>query len=225
MGCDIHLALERKLINKNKKYYKWVPSESGKWDKLELETNPWEIAFYSEGWHGCPMFAHATHGERIYGMFSELAGVRGEWKGVYPEPKGLPEDVTRQILFDYTWEVNDASAKFCKEHDCDWHAVTEEEAKKLIEEYHCKEYKFKHGVDKDGNDVYERRIENPDWHSASWATREELEKAFNKVFVHDYEGEPVMTGDYIYYLGLINLMKTFEEDGDFEVRMVYWFDN
>ena len=45
--------------------------------------------------------------------------------------------------------------------------------------------------------------------------------------IHDtiLSGINLIHGDYIYWAGLLGLMKGIESSGDYECRAVFWFDN
>lgn len=225
MGCDIHLALERRLVNKKRVTYSYRFNPKFKKYMVEPDTGEYDewSKKYQEKWHSCEILGHVEIGERIYGMFANLANVRGDWGETdNPEPKGLPEDVGYQIMRDYTYLVDNEYAIKYDEGKTEVRALSEETAQKWVNEYHCKIVNLGRW---EGDTYIEKRVTNPDYHSESWATREELETAFNKLYKKKYNKKNVLIGTYSYYQGIISLMKTFEENGDYEVRMVYWFDN
>lgn len=223
MGCDIHLVLERRLINKDHKKYEFeFNKESGQYEVMEASGKWHEYAMEEQKkWQPCDICGSHTYGERIYGMFANLAGVRGDWgRNDYPEPKGFPWDSSYAAQEGYTIWIDDNWAERYDKGEIDERAITEERAKEWETKYKCKIIDLQRW----SGDV-QKRIVDPDYHSASWASRQELEDAFNNLYRKEYNGKEVLIGTYSYYLGLIALMKAFEEDGEYEVRMVYWFDN
>jgi hypothetical protein len=83
MGCDIHMYAELKR-NVNEKEV-WVNVD-------DFRINP-----YWDGSDSESQFEHKDlHGDRNYGLFSLLAGVRDYSEKTKPvsDPKGLPEDIS-----------------------------------------------------------------------------------------------------------------------------------
>lgn len=216
--------LERKLVNKKKKFYVKYRNWEGTGKTYIEESNL--CSEYERHWHSCPIMGEPEIGDRIYGMFSRLAGVRDYSNVKGPKPKGFPKDASREAILGYTIIVDDDMAKRYEETaGRTTRAVTEERAKKWIENGSSKEMMIEWGYGGDKQKQYKRCVTDPDAHSASWSSRKEVEKAFDRLYKTNYNGKTILTGDYTYYKGLIALMKAFEDGGDYEVRMVYWFDN
>lgn len=90
MGCDIHLAVERR-------------NESGQWDRVLPPTearDPWYVKQAAErpdSWYS--KWAEVTwYADRNYEAFAILAGVRNRF-GIEPiaEPRGLPADMSDAV--------------------------------------------------------------------------------------------------------------------------------
>lgn len=71
--------------------------------------------------------------------------------------------------------------------------------------------------DKDGNPTH---VGNPDWHSHSWLTTKEFEKAI-KLCQRDKN----TWGISMQYKALLAAMKSLERSKTHEARVVFWFDN
>jgi len=67
-----------------------------------------------------------------------------------------------------------------------------------------------------------RFVTHPDWHSHSWLTTEEYEKALVN---YKTLSEDVSWGEPIEYKALLAAMKVLESTGDYVARVVFWFDN
>ncbi len=91
MGCDIHLYVEYKKTVKDVK--KWLNGDYFKF-------NPYHKVYDNEH----PYNRIELYGDRNYGLFSTLAGVRDYTEGMTPvsEPKGLPHDVTEYVQSEST---------------------------------------------------------------------------------------------------------------------------
>jgi len=154
------------------------------------------------------------YGDRInpgrnYTLFAVLAGVRGVYDDSFI-PKGRLEreemgyisgsESHLYILDKPTGEVHEDSC-CSREQAQKWH------------EHGCRI-------------IDEKWVEHPDWHSHSWMTVEELEEAFNRYKVHATRewGEPI-TEAPLEYRALLASMKALEDDGENDVRVVFWFDN
>jgi hypothetical protein len=154
-------------------------------------------------------FGDSFNPGRNYIMFAILAGVRGHYKDSF-EPKGkIPMD-------EMGWASrDDAYIYISKEPIQGDYSVNEIHA--LLWE------KRGHEVIRiNGKPTW---VENPDIHSYSWMNIEELEKTFEiyKVRASEEWGEEIKVP--IEYQALLAAMKTLEDDGENEVRVVFWFDN
>ena|SRR6478752_3461864 len=123
---------------------------------------------------------------RNYRIFTNLASVRGESDN---KPKGMPEDAGYASRNDNIMYISDVESE---------NSVTREKANRWVNDGYSKI-------------VDEKWVTNPDWHSHSWATIEEMKSALG-----DSE-EPE-------YRALIAAMESFRLSG-YDVRVVYWFDN
>lgn len=98
---------------------------------------------------------------RNYRLFAVLAGVRNDY-GIEPiaEPRGVPDDVSKDVLKEYVYEVLD-------------HEPTddEQEARRCCSAANAERWirnGSSHWIEKG------RILSGPDWHSASWLTLREL---------------------------------------------------
>ena len=64
-------------------------------------------------------------------------------------------------------------------------------------------------------------VTHPDWHSPNWCTAQEMEQCVTQLFFRDGE----WIGDYFEWKILSDVMKLYEESGEYECRAVFWFDN
>lgn len=160
-----------------------------------------------------------AYGDRVnpgrnYTMFAILAGVRGQYLESF-EPKGkLSKD-------EMSWTTaNDAYMHiYPKTHeDKEWEGfVTLEKAT---------------GWSKYGNNiVYDKNgtpthVAHPDWHSHTWMSVKELEKAY-KIYAKKASKEwgEKITKPHVEWMALLASMKALEGGGENEVRVVFWFDN
>lgn len=173
MGCDIHLRLERKAKGQNE-------------------------------WRDCRIFGYdRCWGDRIYGMFAALAGVRNYNDIEHLPVRGMPKDAADGTLKSYGCQVA-AVVKYP-----DWQ-YSEEDAERFVEEGDSEYY--------DVNGL--KYVSDPDWHTPSWCTTSEMEDCINRIF-KDENGH---IGDYSEWLALLGAMKGYEADGS-ECRAVFWFDN
>lgn len=133
----------------------------------------------------------------LFGLLSK--GVRTNLDNGIP-PKGLPENISYSATHDYWIHVNDKYSEEGHEGYC-----TSEQAEKWQT----------YGSVYDKNS---KRVSNPDWHSHSWLTAEELEQ---QIEVYKKETE---YGVGVEYMALLASMKEIENH-DYECRVVFWFDN
>ena len=155
---------------------------------------------------------HGEFSSRIYGMFARMANVRSSNKTykVQFEPRGLPKDVNNYSLKDSAFlrVTNDNS---------------------LLEQYsnYCSltmaEQWVNLGVSK-WVDETKTHIFNPDYHSFSWLTTQELRQCFDDCFKEE-DGTYKPYSDYSDWLGLVSLCEGIESDGKTECRVVFYFDN
>ena len=161
--------------------------------------------WYDVGFNG-------TFSSRIYGMFARMAKVRDYYGNKYKvqfEPRGLREDVawTRTNKC-YLNVIGDKGAIEWGEHYC-----SKENAERWVENG------LSEWIGKD-----HRTLTDPDYHSYSWLTTQELRQCFDDCF-KDENGNYKPNSDYVEWLGLISLCEGIESDGINECRVVFWFDN
>ena len=133
----------------------------------------------------------------IFGIISE--GVRCETTFSYP-PKGMPDDAAYMVRNDNQLYISENEGEG---------NTTLARAQKWVDSGSCKFVN-----DNDGNPTW---VTHPDWHSHSWLSTAELEKAMEFYRENGHGTEPK-------YEALLASMKRFEELG-FESRVVFWFDN
>jgi len=77
-------------------------------------------------------------------------------------------------------------------------------------------------VERDGKPVW---VEHPDWHSHSWMTTKELQKAYKIYEKHASKewDDDIRVG--VEYRAILAAMKEIESCGEYEARVVFWFDN
>lgn len=178
--------------------------------RIECRTkvNPYsteENRWYNVGING-------EFSSRIYGMFARMAKVRecGQKYKVQFEPRGLPQDIT-------DWKTRESF--FCTVTD-------NEEIAHCLSSYCSKvnaEKWVENGYSKWVGDDH-RRITNPDLHSHSWLTTQELRQCFDDCFKQD-DGIYYPNSKYYEWLGLVSLCEGIENDGIYECRVVFAFDN
>lgn len=92
MGCDIHMYVEYKkdvpVKNSDKREVKWISGDY-------FKPNPFQDIWDDES----KMERMELYGDRNYGLFSTLAGVRDYTGLINPvsEPKGMPDDCCAYI--------------------------------------------------------------------------------------------------------------------------------
>lgn len=171
-------------------------------DKTKGRKSHW----YSYGDH--------TNPGRNYTMFGILAGVRGKYEDSF-EPKGK---LDREEM---GWSSRDANwfyiSKDVAETDLE-NGYTNLETAKKWEGYGCRIEN-----DQNGKPAW---VEQRHWHSHTWMSIEELEEAFKRYMVRaSAEWEEGITKAPLEYRAMLASMKALEDDGENEVRVVFWFDN
>jgi hypothetical protein len=162
----------------------------------DLETQGRDPYWYSFGGHFNP--------GRNYTMFGVLAGVRGQYKDSF-EPKGrIPFNLMGcSARHDLYYFIDDKE---------DERTVTEEQAKKYSESYGCEI-------------IDESWVRCPDYHSHSWMSSKELEKVYKsyKKYASNEWGSKMDVP--VEWKAILAAMKALENDGENEVRVLFWFDN
>lgn len=157
------------------------------------ETEPSEKKYWRD-------FGGRINPGRNYLMFGILSkGVRCDTTFNFP-PKGTPDDMAYASRNDSLIYISEEPTEG---------SVTLEKAKQW------EKYGNKIINNSEGKPTW---VEHPDWHSHSWLTTEEFEKAmefYNKNSDKWVEPE---------YEAILVSMKRFEELG-YEARIVFWFDN
>lgn len=172
----------------------------------ELKNEGKKPYWYSYGGHINP--------GRNYTMFGILACVRGQYEDSF-EPKGkLDREEMGWSSRDANWfYINKDVAKTDFENN-----ITNIETARKWEGYGCRIENDEHGE--------HAWVEHPNWHSHSWMSIEELEKAFKRYVVHaSTEWGEEINNVPLEYRALLASMKALEDNGKNEVRVVFWFDN
>ena len=162
--------------------------------------------WYNVGFYG-------EFSSRIYGMFARMAKVRDYYGDKYKvqfEPRGLPDDMTDWATCEsfYLHVTDDEASVDWGEHYC-----LKEMAEKWVEQGYSKWVNENH-----------TRITDPDHHSHSWLTTQELRQCFDDCFKQE-DGSYKSKSDYVEWLGLVSLCEGIESDGIHECRVVFAFDN
>lgn len=142
---------------------------------------------------------------RNYVLFGVLAGVRYDFPNAN-YPRGLPDDLGYHSL-------NDSRIYISEEKLDGEYSVTLDEAKR-----YCG---FSPRIRIHNNSYGEPKwVDNPDWHSHSWMTTKEFSTALRR-----YSKYKDNWGTAIEYKALLSAMKTLEKSGNYQARVVFWFDN
>lgn len=143
---------------------------------------------------------------RDYLLFARIAGVRGPKDMAVVQPRGVPSDMGWRAEGDY------------------WMYIVEDE-KDLAESGYCLRSKAEEWVKgwgcvyKDYQDEQGRPkwVSHPDWHTHTWLTPDEWEKAITlEEELHEKAGPC--------YYAMLAAMRSFEQQ-EYEARVVLWFDN
>ena len=208
MGCDIHMYLEytdKKTLERE--------------NKGVLNGRGEPIKAY---WRN---FGGRINPGRNYWMFGILSkGVRSNFDEGF-NPKGIPDfhSLSFSCMGDYTLYISD---KDDDRDDDDVRNTTLEKAIKWASEGYGSVLYYR-----DPTDDKPFRVSSPDWHSASWLTTEEYEKAiqiYKDKCIEAYRQEPEYNSpdDAILpeYEALLAAMKSLDSNG-MVCRVVFWFDN
>lgn len=149
---------------------------------------------------------------RIYGMFARMAKVRdyyGDLCKVQFEPRGLPNDITFWAQLIFYMRVTAISEAI------EWGSgyCTKEDAERWVSQGLSEWYDESHML-----------LTNPDHHSHSWLTTQELRQCFDDCFKKK-DGTYYPYSDYAEWLGLVSFCEGVESDGKHECRVVFAFDN
>lgn len=160
-------------------------------------------------WSNCYIFKSSSEwgSERIYGMFAVLADVRNYDKMEHLPLRGLPEDCCKATLRNYCLYISPVKKDVYYEWECDKDKADEWVKNNLSRYYTLDNVQW---------------VSNPDYHSVSWCTTQEMEMCINEIFKNE---DGVYDGDYIEWLALLWTMKGYEVSGEYECRAIFWFDN
>lgn len=152
-------------------------------------------------------------GSRNYVMFGVLAGVRADEYKLY-DPKGLPDGELSYVTYGAHW-LNVAP----DEHP-DWAGTDGWTSKANAERWVKNGYSEAEIVD-----GKLKRVSNPDGHSHSWLSTEELSAALDKYRsiiggVWPTEAGTVPTE----WAAILGAMQAIEANGE-TARVIFWFDN
>jgi hypothetical protein len=148
---------------------------------------------------------------RNYTMFGLLCrGVRSNFEMGFPKKERLGIDEmsyeTKSEMFQYISETPDFEG-----------STVNIETALRYQKYGSKLYK-------DSNGEY-TWVDNPDWHSHSWLSLDEFETALDLYKKIDDPYLGVDSDVPLEWRAILSAMKVLEDDGDNEVRVVFWFDN
>jgi len=176
--------------------------------EMRKKVNPYpndKHMWYNTGFKG-------EFNSRVYGMFARMANVRSynDNYNIQFEPRGLPSDITdwatRESFYLYVTD-NEAAANW------GGHYCLKEDAEKWVERGYSEWVDENH-----------RTVTDPDLHSHSWLTTQELRQCFDDCFKQE-DGTYKPYSDYIEWFGLVSLCEGIESDGIYECRVVFAFDN
>lgn len=153
-------------------------------------------------WDHWSEFGGRINPGRDYSLFGILSdGVRSSWEKCH-EPKGLPEG-------DLGWDAERDANLYIRENPQPY-----EEGTCTLED--AQRWGHKIELDKDGKPW---RTRHPDWHSHSWLTTAEYAQALR------WYTSQTKYKVGLEYKALLSVMKTLENKGENDVRVVFWFDN
>ena len=149
-----------------------------------------------------------------YSLFAGLAGVRAA-PGFAPmiPPRGLPDDASVEVATRYFLPVLE------RERAVDWgigEHFTPEQAKEHLES--GRSHRIPDGTTRPLSASTDAFISNPDWHSASWLTAQEIEPALL------HANHPLSKTPDEFQL-LVEYLTESAERLDRTGRLVFWFDN
>ncbi len=188
MGTDIHLHLE----------YHTTPPGRQRQDQARLNHPN-----YAQ-----PVIANCFHIPRDYELFAALAGVRNsDHRPVRTAPRGLPDDVSREIFHQYYVEIfpPDTPAEWLQ---AGWKWCRPDEAQRLVEQH------GKQLVEQDSR----RFVAGEDWHSPSYLYRREIQQALQ----HAGYNVAQLSPEFLLVQGGLEVLD--KKSGDRCARIVFWFD-
>lgn len=205
-GCDIHM------------YFEYTDKDTlEKEQKGELNGRNEPIKAYWRDLGG------RVNPGRNYWMFGILSqGVRCDIEGAF-EPKGIPDfdNLGYASRNDYAMYISDS------DDDENGKYTTLDRALKWA----SGKYPSSVLIYRNPTDDKPTWVSHPDWHSHSWLTTEEYEKAIQiykdkcrKAHQEDPEYNPIEEAILPEYEAMLAAMKSLESNG-MACRVVFWFDN
>lgn len=164
-------------------------------------------------WRRCQIIGYGGEwSDRIYGMFALLANVRNYSDYEPIEQRGFPTDADYRTKLLYSVRVipNEEYEKYTFYEDGRY--CRKSQADKWIRQGCSEPIEIVTG---------QSYVTHPDWHSPNWCTAQEMEQCVTQLFFRDGE----WIGDYFEWKILSDVMKLYEESGEYECRAVFWFDN
>lgn len=150
---------------------------------------------------------------RDYTMFGLLSsGVRTSFEQSHPQKGELDID-------DMSWVIMEDAFLYITETGIGENEITIDEAIKYSKQYGSKIHRSK----KDNEPTW---VSHPDWHSHSWLTIEEFEKSLKdySTILSDFADDGPHYPS-VQYDAILASMKALSNNGENEVRLVFWFDN
>lgn len=202
-GCDIHLYIEY----------------TDKQSLIEQENNEYHFGKpFKAYWRS---FGGKISPGRNYWMFGILSkGVRSDFDEGFI-PKGMPDfnDLSYSTRSDYVLNISD--------NENDESSVSLQKAIKWASGVYSSSVLYY----REPTDDKPSWVSSPDWHSHSWLTTEEYEKAIqiykNKCIEANKRDPDYASLDDIIipeYEAILDVMKSLERNGRV-CRVVFWFDN
>jgi len=140
---------------------------------------------------------------RNYLMFALLAGVRAyHAQGLFPR-RGLPETVSWQTTDAVSFVIDDEGAARGHDRRC-----SREDAEKWVQKGYSRYL-----------DQVRTMITNPDWHTFSWLTADELLEVLKRY--QELTKVPAPAPYQAIHAALFALTRS----GEYKARVVFWFDN
>lgn len=150
---------------------------------------------------------------RDYYLFATMCnGVRIDDLPHTFEPKGIAEDMA--FYADMKHRLYIASS----DESVDEYSATREQAENWVKLGYSQVLAEREGV--------VTSITNPDWHSYSWLTTEEVKQIprMYKKNLKASEEDPFYFNVGINFKAIIEVMKLYEKN-EYDARLVFWFDN
>ena len=151
--------------------------------------------------------SHSINPGRNYEWFANLAGVRGSPQdNALATGFGLPEKVSWTTIYETSIRVYDGPSDDCTRRT----SVSRDIAEKWIQSGLSKYVEGSYVITADEKKVY-NLITHPDWHTFGWCSAKDWKKSTRK-----YKWIDIKCMNAV----IDTLVKN-----DFEVRVIFWFDN